>query len=151
VKERLFIKLVTNILGVVFWFIILGPVGAVLFRANCLLKNRYQGAHNGFAGAINDLYRILIWIPARLAVIGFAVTGSFVHTLESLNHFSDLWKMDSEKLLIECGLGALSSGVQVEENQPDLIGIQMALALSKRTVIAWLTVLGILVIAGWLG
>lgn len=151
VKEKLFIKLVTNILGVFFWFIILGPVGAVLFRANCLLKNRYEGVQNRFADSINDLHRILIWIPARLAVIGFAVTGSFVHTLDSLNHFSDLWKMDSEKLLIECGLGALSSGVQVEENQPDLISIQMALALSKRTVIAWLTVLGILVIAGWLG
>ena len=151
VKEKLFIQLVTNILGVFFWFIILGPVGAVLFRANCLLRNRYRGENNGFVDAINELHKILIWIPARLTVIGFAITGSFVHTLESMNHFSDLWKMESEKLLIECGLGAMSSAIQVEENQPDLTGVHMALALSKRTVIAWLTVLGLLVIAGWLG
>ena len=150
VKEKLFIKLVTNILGVFFWFVILGPVGAVLFRANCLLRSRYYGVQNGFVDAINELYKILIWIPARLAVIGFAITGSFVHTLESMSHFSDLWKMDSEKLLIECGLGALYPSDEAEENQPDIDSIHMALALAKRTVIAWVTVLGLLVITGWL-
>lgn len=150
VKEMLFIKLVTHILGVFFWFIILGPVGAVLFRANCLLTERYKNSNDGFSDAVRDLHRILLWIPARLTVLGFAVTGSFVHTLESMAHISDFWKMDSEKLLIECGLGAMYPSDEVEENQPDVNSIHTALALTKRTVIAWLTVLGIMVLIGWL-
>lgn len=150
VKEMLFIKLVTHILGVFFWFIILGPVGAALLRANCLLTERYKGDNDGFSDAVRDLHRILLWIPARLTVLGFAITGSFVHTLESMGHISDFWKMDSEKLLIECGLGAMYPSDEVEENQPDVNSIHTALALAKRTVIAWLTVLGIMVLVGWL-
>jgi AmpE protein len=149
-KETLFITLVTHILGVFFWFVILGPVGAVLFRANCLLRARFAGANNGLVAAIEELHRILIWVPARLAVIGYAITGSFVHTLESVSQVSDLWKMDSEKLLIECGLGAISLADESKENEPDVHGLQMALALVKRTVLAWLTALGLLVITGWL-
>lgn len=154
VKEKLFIKLVTHILGVFFWFIILGPVGAVIFRANCLLEERYKGVQSGFADSINDLYKILLWIPARLTVVGFAIVGSFVHTLESMRHISDFWKMDSESLLIECGLGAMSPSDTpsdvAEENEPDVSSIHMALAMAKRTVVAWLTVLGLLVITGTL-
>jgi AmpE protein len=149
-KETLFIKLVTHILGVFFWFVILGPLGAVLFRANCLLRARFAGANNGFTNAIEELHKILIWIPARLAVIGYAVTGSFVHTLESVSQLSDLWTMDSEKLLIECGLGAISPADETKDNEPDIHGLHLALALVKRTVLAWLTVLGLLVITGWL-
>lgn len=149
VKQALLIRLCENILGIFFWFILLGPVGAVLFRASCLLRLRYDGVQGGLAEAIFDLYRILIWIPARLSVLAFALVGGFVETLQSLQHFSDLWKRDSEGLLVEAGLGAIPSSTS-EENQPDLAGVHEVLALTKRTVVAWLTVLGLLVIAGWL-
>jgi AmpE protein len=149
VKQALLIRLCENILGIFFWFILLGPVGAVLFRASCLLRLRYDGVQGGLAEAIFDLYRILIWIPARLSVLAFALVGGFVETLQSLQHFSDLWKRDSEGLLVEAGLGAIPAST-TEDNQPDLAGVHEVLALTKRTVVAWLTVLGLLVIAGWL-
>ena len=60
VKETLFIKVCSSILGVFFWFIVLGPVGAVLFRMACLLQNRFAGTQSGFANAVLDLYQILI-------------------------------------------------------------------------------------------
>lgn len=149
VKQALLIRLCENILGIFFWFLVLGPVGAVLFRAACLLRLRYEGVQGGLADAINDMYRILMWIPARLSVVAFALVGGFVETLQSLQHFSDLWKRDSESLLIEAGLGAIPAST-VEDNQPDLAGVQDVLALSKRAVIAWITVMGLMVIAGWL-
>jgi len=128
---------------------VLGPVGAVLFRATCLLKLRYDGVQGGLADAINDMYRILMWFPARLSVAAFALVGGFVETLQALQQFSDLWKRDSESLLIEAGLGAIPSS-SVDDKQPDLDGVQDVLALCKRAVIAWITVMGIMVIAGWL-
>jgi AmpE protein len=149
VKQALLIRLCENILGIFFWFLVLGPVGAVLFRATCLLRLRYDGVQGGLANAIVDLYRILFWIPARLSAIAFAVVGGFVETLQSLQHFSDLWKRDSESLLIEAGLGAIPSST-TEDTQPDLNGVQEILALTKRAVVAWLTVLALMVIAGWL-
>lgn len=149
VKQALLIRLCENILGIFFWFLLMGPMGAVLFRATCLLRLRYEGVQGGLADAIFDLYRILIWIPARLSAIGFAVVGGFVETLQSFQHISDLWKRDSEGLLIEAGLGAIPASTS-EENQPDLNGLGEVLALTKRTVVAWLTVMALLVIAGWL-
>jgi adenosylcobinamide-phosphate synthase len=150
VKQALLIRLCENILGIFFWFVllgpVLGPVGAVLFRATCLLRLRYDGVQGGLADSIFDLYRILMWIPARLSAIAFALVGGFVETLQSLQHISDLWKRDSESLLIEAGLGAIPSSSN-EDNQPDLNGVGEVLALTKRTVVAWLAILGLLVIA----
>jgi len=149
VKQALLIRICENILGIFFWFLLMGPIGAVLFRATCLLRLRYDGVQGGLADSISDLYRILLWIPARLCAIAFALVGGFVETLQSLDHISDLWKRDSESLLIEAGLGAIPASTS-EEDQPDLSGVGEVLALSKRAVVAWLTVLGIMVIAGWL-
>jgi AmpE protein len=149
VKQALLIRICENILGIFFWFVLMGPVGAVLFRATCLLRLRYDGVQGGLADSITDMYRILFWIPARLTAIAFALVGGFVETLQSLQHFSDLWKRDSESLLIEAGLGAIPASTS-EEDQPDLSGVAEVLALSKRAVVAWLTVMGVMVIAGWL-
>jgi len=149
VKQSLLIRLCENILGIFFWFLVLGPVGAVLFRATCLLRLRYEGVQGGLADSINDLYRILFWIPARLCVIAFALVGGFVETLQSLQHFSDLWKRDSHGLLVEAGLGAIPAATS-EDNEPDLTGVHEVLALTRRAVVAWLAVLGLMVIAGWL-
>jgi len=149
VKQATLIRLCENILGIFFWFLVLGPLGAVLFRATCLLHLRYTGVQGGLADAVSDLYRILIWIPARLSVIAFALVGGFVDTLRSLQHISDLWKRDSESLLVEAGLGALPAS-QHDDQSPDLDGVHEVLMLAKRTVVAWLAVLGLMVIAGWL-
>lgn len=149
VKQALLIRLCENILGIFFWFLVLGPVGAVLFRATCLLRLRYEGVQGGLADSIFDLYRILFWIPARLSAIAFALVGGFVETLQSLQHFSDLWKRDSESLLVEAGLGAIPAATS-EDNEPDLAGVHEVLALTRRAVVAWLTAMGLMVIAGWL-
>ncbi len=149
VKQALLIRLCENILGIFFWFLVLGPVGAVLFRATCLLRLRYDGVQGGLSDSIYDLYRILFWIPARLSAIAFALVGGFVETLQSLQHISDLWKRDSEGLLVEAGLGAIPASTS-EENEPDLAGVHDVLALTRRAVVAWLTVMGLMVIAGWL-
>lgn len=149
VKQASLVRLCENILGIFFWFVVLGPVGAVLFRASCLLRLRYEGVQGGLVDAINDLYRILIWIPARLSVIAFALVGGFVETLQSMEHISDLWKRDSEGLLIEAGLAAIPASTTAD-NQPDLQGVHEVLSLIRRTVLAWITVLGLFVIVGWI-
>jgi len=149
VKQATLIRLCENILGIFFWFLLLGPVGAVLFRAACLLRLRYEGVQGGLAESISDLYKILFWIPARLSVISFALVGGFVETLRSLRHISDLWKRDSEGLLVEAGLGALPASQQ-DDQSPDLDGVHEVLSLARRSVVAWLAILGLMVLAGWL-
>lgn len=149
VKEMLFIKVCSSILGVFFWFIVLGPVGAVLFRLSCLLQRRYEGTQSGLAHAILDLYQVLMWIPARLTVLCFAMVGSFVDTMHSLRKVSDLWQRDSDGLLFEAGLGALHVHDCSAGKEVDIESLVECLSLAKRAVLACITFFAIIVIVSW--
>ena len=146
IKEQLFVRLCVNILGVFFWFIVLGPVGAVLFRASCLLQERYESASGGLAHAIRELFNILLWIPARLTVLSFSIVGNFVDTAHSLRNYSDLWRRDSRELLSASGLGALHIPDQSDDGQVDIEHLAHTIALAKRTVLVWITAFALIII-----
>lgn len=146
IKEQLFVRLCVNILGVFFWFIVLGPVGAAIFRASCLLQERYEGVPGGLTHAINELFNILLWIPARLTVLSFSIVGNFVDTAHSLRNYSDLWRRDSRELLSAAGLGALHIPDQGDDGQVDIEHLVHTIALVKRTVLVWITAFALIII-----
>ena len=155
VKEEVLLQANTRLLGVFFWFILLGPVGAVLFRVSVLLKENQQTETDDFADASRELYRIMIWLPARICVLSYAVAGNFVDTMSYWNGVSDLWLRDSEDFIVVSGVGALRYEQRVgrdelEDEEPDIAGIQHALSLVKRAVIVWVVLLGLLTVTGWL-
>lgn len=149
VKETLFIRVCSSILGVFFWFIVLGPLGAAMFRLSCLLQDRFAGTQSGLANSILDFYQILMWVPARMTVLCFAIVGSFVDVMHSLKKVSDLWQRDSDELLYEAGLGALHIHDCSAEDKVDIEALVHCLSLAKRAVLAFVTVLAIFVIASW--
>ena len=151
VKEGLVIEANSRLFGILLWFMILGPVGAALFRLSCELKKHTCQIENGYSTAANDLYRIMIWLPARLVVLGFALAGSFVDTVSMWKSFNDIWRVDSEALLIESSLGAISHEPHSEEDEetPDLEGVAQTMALIKRTLLVWLAALALLTLTGW--
>ena len=154
-KEEILLQANTRLLGVFFWFIVLGPVGAVLFRLTCLLKDNQREETDDFAEATRELYRILNWLPARICVLSYAVAGSFVDTMSYWNGLSDLWLRDSEDLIIVSGVGALryesrAGRDEHEDDEPDISTLHHTLSLVKRAVIVWVVLLGLLTVTGWL-
>lgn len=155
VKESILLQANIRMLGVFFWFILLGPVGAVLFRFSCLLKDNQQDETDDFAEASQDLYNIVIWLPARICVLSYAVAGNFVDTMSYWNGLSDLWLRDSEEFIVVSGVGALRYEHRIDSNghedsEPDTAGIHHAQSLVKRAVIVWVVFLGLLTVTGWL-
>ena len=155
IKEEIFIQANIRMLGVFLWFILLGPVGAVLFRLSCLLKTNQQDEKDDFAIASRELYQIMIWLPARICVLSYAVAGNFVDTMSYWNGVSDLWLRDSEEFIVVSGIGALryehrANLHEYEEGEPDIIAIQQALSLVKRAVIVWVVLFALLTVTGWL-
>ena len=155
VKEEILLQANTRMLGVFFWFILLGPVGAVLFRFSCLLKENQKDETDDFADASRELYEIIIWLPARICVLSYAIAGNFVDTMSYWKGISDLWLRNSEEFIIVSGVGALRYEQRIErdehgEEEPDTAGIQHALSLVKRAVIVWVVLLGLLTVTGWL-
>lgn len=137
-----------RVLGILFWFMIMGPVGAVLFRYACLLRHE-SGWSDGFARALERLQEILLWPSARLSVIGFALVGSFVDTISNWQSAADFWQRDSEELLRLSGLGAIRHELDegVEEGAA-VEAVHSMLALMKRTLIIWLVILALLTLTG---
>lgn len=154
-KEEILLQANTRLLGVFFWFILLGPVGAVLFRLSCLLKDHQRDENDDFAEASRELYQILNWLPARVCVLSYAVAGSFVDTMSYWNGISDLWLRDSEEFIVVSGVGALRYQQRVgredhDNGEPDIDAIHHALSLVKRAIIVWVVLLGLLTVTGWL-
>ena len=84
VEEAIFVQATHRFFGVVFWFIALGPVGAWLFRVSDLLRRRATAIGVGdpervtpALPAIEAVNGVLVWLPARLAVLGYALSGNF--------------------------------------------------------------------------
>jgi len=155
VKEHILLQANIRMLGVFFWFMLLGPVGAVLFRLSYLLKEHNVNKTDDFSDASRDLYRIMAWLPARICVLSYAVAGNFVDTMSYWHGVSDLWLRESEEFIVVSGVGALrhenrAEKTDLDDGEPDINGIQNALSLVKRAVIVWVVLLGILTVTGWL-
>ena len=135
--------------GVMFWFIVLGMSGALIFSMILLLKTKSEGVRNAYAVAVDELHNILMWPSTRLLAIGCALSGSLVDTLEAWRKVEGDTFNCSQQLMVMSGLGAL----QYEDTQQDdeenakscyIQWIREAQALINRTLIIWLAGLGIL-------
>jgi membrane protein required for beta-lactamase induction len=139
--------------GVLFWFVLLGPAGAILYRISCELDNVcYRDKdQSDFAAAARVLHGVLAWAPARLVGLAFGIMGNFVEMQARRLAFTEsgagAWMTNNRRVVLGSGLGALS----LHDTQYIETGhLAEALALVKRTVVLWLTVIAFLAIGGWL-
>lgn len=166
--NTLLIQTHERILGVLFWFIVLGPIGAVLYRLTVVQAGRerqYPRLDNPqFSATAMQLHELLAWIPCRLTAISYAIMGSFTHALQAWQSRPETQQpeveaiavdaaMDvttepaSHQLLRRVGLGSL----QYDHNIPaEIFSVREAFGLCSRSVIAWLTLFAMLTLAGWI-
>ena len=141
-SEGLLVEANERVYGVLFWFILLGPAGAVLYRLSGSLERVIDEAGCGLVQAANRFHWLLAWIPARLSALGYAMAGSFGHATE---HWSAHWQdnPDSNRAtLISSGLGAL---LALEPDPPDDL-LAETLALVTRAVAVWAAAVALIII-----
>ena len=141
--------------AVIFWFLLLGAVGALMYCLVVNLAQRYDGADGGYAGAVKDLHNILMWPSSRMLALGFALGGSLVSALESWRTVSGHTLDISRDVVTVSGFGALHYRPAGEEktdgdNEDFVNRLRETTALINRTLIVWLIVLGLMTIAGWI-
>jgi membrane protein required for beta-lactamase induction len=160
--ERLLVRNNERLLAILFWFAVLGPVGAVLYRSTAQLKglvNTGRAFGDDFMEATLRLQAILDWIPARITAFLYALIGSFVDAMRQWRFAGSEWAADlytsNQGALINSGVGSLRLHEQVvletEEFKVLRHEVAEAQALIHRTVIAWVAGFALLTIAGWLG
>lgn len=142
-----------RLFAVLFWFALLGPLGAVAYRSVAVLYQQRplrSGVEDGVAG----LYSALIWLPARLLALGYALSGHFDAAIEAWRQVSReyLHGVDgSERLLAVTGAGALGPAEDRDSEGDVELPARAAMRLVWRTLIIWLVMISVLTLAGWAG
>lgn len=166
--EHGFIDAYRHVFGPLFWFVLLGPAGAVGYRATAILQRKWGlrdarldepfGAFAYKAGLALD------WIPVRITAFSFAVTGDFEDAVYCWRQQAEQWMNQAYGILLAAGAGAIGVrlGLPVHQDhtvkfRPELgVGIEAepatlasAVGLVWRTLLFWLGLLLLLTIASW--
>lgn len=142
-----------RLFAVLFWFILLGPLGAVMYRSAAVLYQQRRVDEAGFADSVAWLYAVLIWLPARVLALTYALGGQFDAAIEGWREAHDehlQGSEGSEQVLSTTGMGAL--GLQdADFEEAGVPAVRAALRLVWRTLAIWLLVIAVLTLAGWAG
>ncbi|MEM8816221.1 MAG: regulatory signaling modulator protein AmpE [Pseudomonadota bacterium] len=155
-----------RLFAVIFWFMLLGPLGAWIYRVTDLIRrravfncSRVEGDDAPQLSRLRDasttLHGWLAWVPARLTAMGYAIAGHFDAALLAWRERSDAAPAStsdgSEELLARVGVGALAlsdlEGETVTER-----GVRGARAANKlvfRLLTIWAVVIAALTLYGW--
>lgn len=135
--------IIERLFGVIFWFAILGPVGAVLYRFSQQLQIKYE-ADPVLSKSCERMMDLLNWIPIRFLSISFAITGHFEGALAA---FKENKETDRTQrfLLIDICHGSLEGNDR--EQQAAYLNAFRGLIL--RSLIVWLTSIALLTLLGW--
>lgn len=152
--------------GVLFWFCVLGPFGALLYRLSVLAAEQdadvmppdtLHGARIWLA--------LLEWPVTQLIALGLALVGNFDSVLSAWRQ-DDAFGLDSRLLpnaarasvrseiaeevadYTESGIPASTALAEVFGELPEL---RDAMNLAWRVLVLWLAVIALLVVAGWVG
>lgn len=137
--------------AVVFWFMVLGPIGAIGYRS-LFLSARSDVLDTDDRAVAATLVSYLDWIPLRLQIFSFAVAGNFVDGIQEI--LRKLWGNTSEsQLLDDCALAAIGSD-EIEPYSGDddqqsymAAGREQLLALQSlisRSAVCWLVVIAVI-------
>ena len=152
--------------GVLFWFLLLGPFGALLYRLSALSADGEASAllPQATAAGARRLHAWLDWPVAQLMTLAMALVGNFDTVVGA-------WK-DNGGATLDLDAGFLvaaaraSVRAEVAEETRDYveegvagtaIAVQMgempelrdAMSLAWRILLTWLAVLALFVLAGW--
>lgn len=159
------------VFATIFWFIVLawllGPAGALVYRAASLLRQKWDRPGNehfgGFAAAI---LAAMDYVPVRLAAVGFAIMGDFEDAVQCWRTQAKEWVNYDYGILLASAAGALSVRIGNAVHQdhtvkfrPELgVGdaanpdyLASAVGLVWRSVLLWVAVILLFAIAQWLG
>ena len=167
VQQAVCVQANNRLFAVVFWFMVLGPLGAWLYRASDLVRRRavFKAAREeegrGMApllvGAAADLHGWLAWIPARLSALGYALAGDFDGAVAGWRRPTPPSAASlperSEHLLAAVGAGALSawqpSAAVEDSRQHARTGARAARKLVFRALVIWAAVIAAMTLYGW--
>jgi adenosylcobinamide-phosphate synthase len=162
--EQLFAHSHRQTFGVMFWFVLLGPGGAVLFRLASILSLRWREATPEFSAVAEKIFHALNWVPQRLTALTYAVVGNFEDAMYCWRTQVYGWSDSEESIVLRAGAGA--TGVKLGQplnvggesrdrseiglgGEPDADQIESANSMIWRGLLVWLVLAMLMLFASW--
>jgi adenosylcobinamide-phosphate synthase len=150
--ETVLVEMNDRLLGVVFWFFLLGPAGALAFRLSSILKARFRQETSGFGAAAARVHHWLSWAPARLTAVSYALMGNFTESVRYRREEAHRWTEENRGILVASGLGALQYPLDAEHapvsRMNDIADLRSTIELLRRVIVVWVIGLGALTVIG---
>jgi AmpE protein len=145
--------------GVLFWFFLLGPAGALGYRLAWVTADseaeridpRTRHAARRFALALD-------WIPAHLMTLAMALVSNFDAVISAWRTWHaqpgrSMWELDPDFLaaVARSGVNAdieAGDGPTLDTHDP-IVELADARSLMLRVLVVWLAVVALIVLAGW--
>jgi cobalamin biosynthesis protein CobD/CbiB len=136
-----------HVFAVMFWFVLSGPLGALLYRLAHLLAGHWRDKKDGFGKFAQQLFLIIDWLPARVTATAFALMGNFpdaVYACQSLPARARLPEPEVVQAAASGALGVrlgiLATDVSETHAEADFGTAASADAMQSMTGLVWRTV-----------
>lgn len=149
------------IFAAIFWFVVLGAPGVILYRlANTLdaMWGYRTERFNSFGWAAARIDDVLNWLPARLTALSYALAGNIRSALSCWQKQARHWHGINPGVVMATGAGALNiklggtamyHGAMVErpelgcDKTPQVTDIDRAIGLVYKSIFIWLLVIAL--------
>jgi AmpE protein len=159
VTRAVFYEAEKRLFAVLFWFLLLGPAGALLYRMVVFLaEESYAATPGATPDPAMALHNIMDWAPARLLALTFFMAGSFDDAAhgwrKSFTTSADM-HLRNRMFVILTGCAAMRHEVDDTAPHPDkqeeydLQWLRTARVLVIRSLIVWVAVIALLTLAGF--
>lgn len=142
--NSIFINANRRVFALVFWYVILGVAGAVLYRVSTLASpdNAQEDTVPVLSQSERMVESILNWLPVRLFTFLFALAGQFNTVIACWTKKAVLGLDGNEEMLTECGKAAL--GLEGKEKLPSDGSVERnAVSLLDRVFVITLVIVGV--------
>ncbi|MGB4860482.1 MAG: regulatory signaling modulator protein AmpE [Dokdonella sp.] len=159
--EATFLSALSRIFGVVFWFVVLGPAGALGYRVIQLMARAPLIRDEMSADDRNlseRVARILDWAPAHLLTLAMALASDFDRVMKAWRayheaHGQGWFTLDLGFLPVAARSGVdgdVIAGDGYATDVSDPLGeLADARALLHRILVIWLVAIAVLALSGW--
>jgi AmpE protein len=160
--DAVFRAALTRWFGVLLWFVLLGPAGALLYRT-AQLVGRHSGFEEsvppGLAAACAGLVRVLEWPAAHLITLALAVAADFDAVAAAWRDWHASRKggagLDTG-FLRAAARASVDADIELEDEYIDdargpIAQMQEAMSLAWRVLVVWGVALALFVLAGKIG
>ena len=145
VCKSLFVQANIRVFSVLFWFVALGPVAAMVYRVLLQLKEQQvvDDALAAIKPVLRQLQGWLDWLPTRISLFAYMISGNFDEALQAYRNASataiDLYEENNE-LLQNVGFSAISSHEASTDSQA-MVLVRKTRGLFLRSLVVWLLIL----------